>query len=211
MKKQYLTKAERLQFVLSEDLKSILIGLSLGDLYVNKQKRSANVRLCFEQGTVHESYLSHLYDLFQSYCMQVPKVYTRLPDKRTGQIYSRISFQTAALPCFNELYNLFYPDGKKIVPSDIGDLLTPLGLAYWICDDGSFVVKDKAVVLCTHSFSIDEVKLLVSVLTDKFNLKCTINKDNGKDIIRISSKSLPDLQNLLKSIMPPMMLHKLGL
>jgi len=86
-----------------------------------------------------------------------------------------------------------------------------LGLAYWICDDGTFVKKDRGVVLYTNSFSIDEVKLLVSVLTDKFNLKCTINKNNGKDIIRISSKSLPDLQNLLKNIMPPMMLHKIGL
>jgi len=100
MKKQYLTKAERLQFVLSENLKSILVGLSLGDLYVHKQKRCANVRLCFEQGTVHESYLFHLYNLFQSYCMQAPKVYTRLPDKRTGKIYSRILFKTYRVTLF---------------------------------------------------------------------------------------------------------------
>jgi hypothetical protein len=211
MKKQYLTKAERLQFVLSEDLKSILIGLSLGDLYVNKQKRSVNARLEFEQGLVHDKYLDHLYDLFQSYCMQVPKVYTRLPDKRTGQTYSRISFQTAALPCFNELYNLFYPNGQKVVPSNIGDLLTPLGLCYWICDDGGFCKRDKAITLSTQGFKLEEVELLISALTNKFDIKCTLKKERNAFAIRISSKSLPVVQNLLAPIIPSMMKHKIGL
>lgn len=210
MKKTYLTKSQRLEFVLPENLKSILIGLTLGDLYVQKQKRAANVRLCFEQGTIHEDYLLHLYELFKTFCMQAPKVHTRLPDKRTGKIYSRILFQTYSLPCFSEVFNLFYPEGKKTIPKNIGDLLEPLSLAYWICDDGTFS-KDRAVVLYTNSFSLDEVNLLISVLTNKFNLKCTVNKNRGDYLIRISSKSLGELQNLLKNIMPPMMLHKIGL
>jgi len=210
MKKFYLTKAQRLQFVLPETLKSILVGLMLGDLNGEKQKIGSNIRLRFEQGTVHEDYLLHLYDLFKSFCPQAPKAYTRLPDKRTGKIYSRILFYTYSLPCFTEIFCLFYPDVKKIVPSNIGELLTPLSLAYWICDDGTFP-KDRGVVLCTNSFSKDEVNLLVSALTDKFNLKCTVNKNRGNYVIRISSKSLPDLQNLLKNIMPPMMFYKIGL
>lgn len=211
MQKVYLTKAQRLQFALPENLKSILVGLILGDLYAQKQKIGSNVRFRFEQSTIHEDYLLHLYDLFKSFSMQAPKVYTSLPHKLTGKIYSRILFNTYSLPCFNDLYNLFYVDGKKIIPSNIGDLLTPVGLAYLICDDGTFVKKDKGVVLYTNCFSLDEVKLLVSVLTDKFKLNCSINKNRGNYVIRISSKSLPDLQNLLKNIMPPMMLHKIGL
>jgi hypothetical protein len=34
-----------------------------------------------------------------------------------------------SLPCLNELNQLFYPEGKKVVPLNIGDLLTPAGLA----------------------------------------------------------------------------------
>jgi len=211
MKKTYLTKAQRLQIVIPESLKPILIGLALGDLHVVKQKKGINVSLRFEQGTVHEDYLLHLYDLFQDYCMQAPRIFNSLPHKLTGKSYSRILFTTCSLFCFNELYDLFYLEGKKIIPSNIGALLTPLGLAYWISDDGSFVKKDRGVVLCTNGFSLAEVELLVSVLTDKFGLTCTINKSRGNHVIRISSKSLPDLQNLLKNIMPPMMLHKIGL
>ena len=40
------------------------------------------------------------------------------------------------LPCFNKLYLLFYKVKKKVIPSNIGDYLTPLSLAYWICDEG---------------------------------------------------------------------------
>jgi hypothetical protein len=119
--------------------------------------------------------------------------------KKTGKVHSAIFFRTFALPCFKELYELFYVEGSKVVPLNIGELLTPLGLCYWISDDGTFDKINRAVRLCTNSFSLDEVQLLVSVLTNKFNLKCTINKQRGAYIIRISSKSLPDLQNLLKT------------
>ncbi len=34
--------------------------------------------------------------------------------------------------------NLFIVKEKKIVPSNIADLLTPVSLAYWIMDDGTF-------------------------------------------------------------------------
>jgi hypothetical protein len=81
-----------------------------------------------------------LYELFQTYCRSVPKISNRLPYKRTGQIYTRVQFQTYSLPCFNELYSLFYLDGKKIVPLNIFDLMTPLSLAYWIADDGFFLL-----------------------------------------------------------------------
>jgi hypothetical protein len=38
---------------------------------------------------------------------------------------------------------------KKVVPLNIDELLTPLGLCYWICDDGSFCKRDKAITLNT--------------------------------------------------------------
>jgi hypothetical protein len=63
---------------------------------------------------------------------------THVLKNRPGMVYSAIYLRTYALPCFNELLLTFYPLGNKIVPLNIAELLTPLGLAYWICDDGSF-------------------------------------------------------------------------
>jgi hypothetical protein len=115
---------------LSTKLREILVGLLLGDLCAHIQKKRVNPILRFEQGFVHKDYLDHLYDLFEAYCLTAPKIYTRLPNKITGKIYSSVKFYTCALPCFIELYNICYPEGRKIVPANIGDLISPLGLAY---------------------------------------------------------------------------------
>jgi hypothetical protein len=123
----------------------------------------------------------------------------------------RFRFSTFSLPCFNELYELFYVNGKKVIPSNIAELLTPLGLAYWIADDAGFNERYRVVILNTQSFSLEEVNNLIKVLDDKFNLKATINKNKGNFVIRISAESVPVLQVLLKDIMPSPMLHKIGL
>lgn len=108
----------------------------------------------------------HLFELFKSYCLAAPKTANRLPDKRTGNIYTRITFRTFSLPCFNELYNLFYLEGVKIIPSNIGELLTGLSLAYWLSDDGTFVKGRDIVIISTESYSESDVDLLITVLSN---------------------------------------------
>jgi hypothetical protein len=100
---------------------------------------------------------------------------------------------------------------KTVVPHNIGELLTPLGLCYWICDDGSFCQKTRTIVIITHGFTLEEVNLLIKALTDKFELNCTIKKDKIAFAIRISPKSLPILKKLLAPHMPSMMRFKIGL
>jgi len=102
-------------------------------------------------------------------------------------------------------------NGKKVVPQNIGELLTPLGLCYLISDDGGFNKVYGSLILSTQSFSLVEVNLLINVLNSKWNLDCTINKKGPHFVIRIPSKSLPILQSLLGPLMPTMMKHKIGL
>ena len=210
VKPRRLTNLERSQFELPENLKEILVGLLLGDLFIQSQSKSGNVRLFFEQGIIHKDYLYHLFDLFKSYCSTEPKGYTRAPDKRTGNSYSRLSFKTYSLPCFKELHTKFYLEKVKVIPLDIVNLLTPLSLAYWICDDGNWV--NGGVHLHTNSYTLEEVNLLVKILNEKFNFKCTVyvvDKNTGARIIRINAESVPQLQALIGPIMPSMMRHKI--
>nr|QWC53733.1 LAGLIDADG homing endonuclease [Rhizoctonia solani] len=206
-----LTKLERLQFSLSDDLKNILVGLYLGDLYVQRRTKGSNAYLQFAQGLVNKDYLEHLYELFKIYCYNAPNTTSMAPDKRTGEVYSRVRFHTYSLPCFNHLYDLFYPEGKKIVPLNIGELLTPIGIAYWIADDGCWIKSKRHVVLSTNSFTIKEVELLIEVLNNKFNLKSYICKQISGYQIIIPSYSVSVLQSLLAPVMPSAMKHKIGL
>src|SRR5690349_3568369 len=104
---------------------------------LKNKKPSVNIRLRFIQGIIHIDYLEHLFKLFSNYCASALKIHNPAPDKRTGKVYSYAYFKTYSLACFNEFYNLFYPAGKKVVPTNIAELLTPLGLAYLISDDGT--------------------------------------------------------------------------
>ena len=83
-----------------------------------------------------------------------------------------------------------------------------------MCDDGTWDKQKRHVRICTESFTLAEVNLLANTLNDKWDLKCYINKKGtnleGYRII-IPSYSVPHLQALLKDIMPPMMMHKIGL
>jgi hypothetical protein len=208
-KPKRLTDLEKSQFTLSDKLKEILVGLILGDLYINK--RHTNVRLMFKQGIVNKDYLIHLHELFSDYCPSGPKFTNADPDKRTGIVYTGIYFNTYSLPCFNALYNLFYIGGVKIVPSNIFELLTPLGLAYFISDDGSFSKSTKIVKLCTENFIESDVDLLIQVLENKFNLECRKEKRGKGFRIVIKNKSLETLRELVCPHLHSSMLYKLGL
>jgi len=65
-----------------------------------------------------------------------PKITNRKEDKRTGKVYNSLIFKTRMLPCFNYLWDLFYDNKIKKVPLNIGELLTEVGLAFLIMDDG---------------------------------------------------------------------------
>jgi len=58
---------------------------------------------------------------------------------------------------------------------------------------------------------LEEVNLLAQVLNDKFDLKVGIYKNGSGSSIRVSTKSMPVLQELLKDKMPSMMRHKISL
>ena len=212
MKKPYLTKLERSQFELPNNLKNILIGLLLGDLCAQKQTKNSNTMLRFIQGIPNKEYLLHLFELFGNYTrLDQPSIIDRSPDHRTGKIYNCIQFHTYALPCFNELHNLFYVNGKKVVPSNIGELLTPEGLAYWICDDGKHVASG-GLTLCTNSFSDKEVASLIDLLVTRYGLICTIHKaPKGQHLIFISKKSMEELRSIVKPYIVPSMMYKVHL
>jgi hypothetical protein len=201
-----LTNVFKDSFSISPDLHGVIIGLILGDLHVNKA--SKNARLMFKQGLVHKDYIYHLFQLFSSYSkMEAPRHYEYF-DKRTKKIYYSISFNTYSLPCFNYYHSLFYVNGVKIIPKNIGELLTPAGLAYWAMDDGSKL--EEGFKLSTNSYTKEDVQFLVTVLKLNFNLDCTIH-NFGKDqfTIFIKQNSMDKFRSLVTPYFHNSMLYKL--
>ncbi|RYX78149.1 hypothetical protein EON69_00085 [bacterium] len=118
--------------------KEIIVGTLLGDASLERRKPTHNTRLRFDQTYPdHNLYIQSIYHVFQNLTgpLGVPKIYIRKPDKRTGKVYMSIAFKTRALESLNCFYDLFYTydslgKRRKIVPTNIGDLLTSRALAY---------------------------------------------------------------------------------
>jgi LAGLIDADG DNA endonuclease family len=127
-------------------------------------------------------YFNLVFSYFSGFCTAnyTPVTRTNL-DSRNGEAYLVISFATMQLVCFNIVHSLFYQDNTKIVPYNIFNLLTPIGLAFWIMDDGSR--QNDGLHLSVYSFDSESVDRLLKTLRDKFNLKCSIHKhDRGPRI-----------------------------
>ena len=141
-----------------------------GDVSLEKATSNSNIRLRFDQSiSIHSEYIYFLYELFKVYTLSPPKSTNRKPDSLTGKIYNSLIFKTRMLPCFNYLWELFYIDKVKTVPLNIGELLTEVGLAFWIMDDGG-LGSNGTLNLHTDSYTLSEVNLLIEVLKRNFKI-----------------------------------------
>jgi hypothetical protein len=190
-----------------DPLFDITVGLMLGDLSAVKRYPNSMAVLKFCQSYKHLDYLIHLYDLFSLYVSSPPRVYEI---NRSSDSYLQVSFQTLSFPFFDQLYLLFYDpiSRKKIVPENIGNLLTPLGLSYWFSDDGA--KAGYGLLLHTDGFSKEDVILLISVLDSKFGLRCSLyQRHKGQYAIYISAHSKERFIGLIYTFLHPSMKYKL--
>lgn len=129
-------------------------------------------------------------------------------DKRTNKIYSTLHFSTRTIPFLNVFYDLFYLNKTKVIPSSIGNLLTNIGLAQWIMDDGSF---QSGLILQTNAYTIIEVENLINVLLSNFNINSYIRIEKNSPVIYIPANQIDLLRSLVLNHMHPSTHYKLGI
>jgi heme/copper-type cytochrome/quinol oxidase subunit 4 len=198
------------------DVLSLIVGSLLGDSHLEKRKNGVGSRLLLEQCNSNVEYLMwfHKFLATQGYCsLTPPKLHKRIKE---GKIFFHYRINSYTFSSFNWIHDMFYkwdPTQNryiKVVPSNLGELLTPLSLAIWFMDDGSRA--GKAVRIATNGFTLEEIKFLCHLLYEKFNLVATPSKA-GKDkghILYIHKKSMITFVNLIKPYMIKSLHYKLG-
>jgi rRNA maturation endonuclease Nob1 len=87
-------------------------------------------------------------------------------------------------------------------------MLTPVALAHLIMGDGT-TWSGSGVILCTDSYSIQDVVRLINVLIYRYYLKCNIRIcREGQYRIYISKKSMELLRTIVMAHMTPSMFYK---
>ena len=124
--------------------KAIMIGLLLGDGYINDKGR-VEIEHCIEQ----KDYCVYKAKLLHAVCggkdinvHEYQRTRSILKDGRQwkNNTFTTVSFKKQSKH-FMYFRNLLYKNGRKEITQDVLDLLTPLSIALWWLDDGLLVKK----------------------------------------------------------------------
>jgi|SRR5215469_6794898 len=114
------TVLERNMIKIPNNILSIYVGILLSDANISKSNK-ADARLQFKQTIKHINYFYFVFFKLNHYCSKAPyNVNTIINNKQ----HKGLGFTTRTLPCITELYNIFYINNKKVVPSNLYNLLT---------------------------------------------------------------------------------------
>lgn len=81
-------------------------------------------------------------------------------------------------PFFTKMRRAFYPNGTKEITENCLKLLTPLGFAVWLMDDGSYEPSLRYTIISTSSYNLAEHELMREYLGDVWKLPCNIQKSH---------------------------------
>ena len=151
----------------------VLVGTVLGDGFLQKTGEK-NARLRLEHSQKQKDYVLWKGNIFGRLFQGKPSLLERLHPK-SGETYKYCRWQSSASPSFGKWRKYFYPNGKKIIPSDIGDFLTePITLAVWYMDDGYFNKIDRNCHIYLGRVSRAEAEILQESVAKNFGIEATI-------------------------------------
>lgn len=183
---------------LTEKQKHIIVGCLLGD---GAMRKKTNALLEINHSVKQKVLVDWVYTQIQIFVGTAPK-------QRKGN-GKRIAyrFTTRSLPVFTPLYDQFFLNKKKRIPTNLE--LSPLTLAVWFMDDGS--KSRSSIYLNTQQFSREEQIILQQMLLKQWKIETTLNKDKCYFRIRIRVSSVRKFVSLIKPYLLSEFYYKLPL
>lgn len=180
----------------NEIQEQILIGSMLGDGAISKKGDSYRFRLthCEEQ----EAYFRFKTSFFEGKSYKRDKDNALLFDSKSSYIFKKYRD------------DWYCNDTKKhIIPKDLK--LSPLTLAIWFMDDGSFNNESKkSIEIYTNTFNEESVSFLVKKLREEYLVDCSYRVKNDHYIITFSRAGTKSFLDIISPYVVPSMTYKLG-
>ncbi|MBI2021094.1 hypothetical protein HYS99_01105 [Candidatus Giovannonibacteria bacterium] len=193
--------------ILTDRQREILVGKLLGDGHLETLNHSRTYRLKIEHSIKQKDYVEWLLKEFRNWVHG--NMYTKLKYER-----KYVGFTTYTHGALRFYAQQFYKDGKKIVPKMIYKLLSPIGLAAWFMDDGSWKSdRHSTYIIHTLGFKKDSLILLQDVLRKKFGIETALHMQRQKYWrLYIISEYAEKFRNVIEPYVLeiPSMKYKLG-
>lgn len=186
---------------LTERQRSVIFGTLLGDGSLIETTSKKNLRLQIAHCEKQKAYVFWKYEEFKAFVLSPPSY------QRWNQSWR---FRTISHPELTEIGALFYPQRKKIVPTDIIEYLDPLGLAVWFMDDGAIGSRGQGYILNTQSFLEEDVYLLREILITRFHIhEISLHNDKGRKRLYIRKNSMKEFRDVISPYLLPFFRYKL--
>lgn len=187
---------------LTPEQRSVIIGSLLGDGCINTHNSFQ-----IEHNISQTEYVRWKHKKLQSIAGKPPRVITRF-DTRSQKLYHSIRFYTRCV--MGDFRSLFYEDERKIVPSNLSELLDDLALAVWFMDDGGRGAHTlHGVVFNTSAFTENEQFYLQRILDENFNLKVNVHHVGKGYQLYVTSRSYKNFYNRILPYLIPQTKYKL--
>ena len=196
----------RNSLVLSSQQKSFIYGTMLGDgsIIGNQDNKQKNYRLQIGHSIKQKELVLWKYEILKKFVIKSPSY---------RKINNSLVFRTISHPQITEIYNFFYKNSKKVLPSNIEDILKDkLSLAVWFMDDGGiarYSGKIQGYYLNTQSFNLKENQKLVRLFEKAYGLKVYILKNKGNHRLYFGSQARNLFRQLIVDRIIPSLNYKI--
>lgn len=198
------------------DVISTQFGSILGDGHLEKRNILGGTRFKITQSHANVEYLKSFHNFFveRGYCNPKKPHLIKRPvgGFKPGFEYNFSSYTFTSL---NWLHEIFYQNGRKIMPTykSLELYFTPLAFAHLFKGNGSRAKNAGAKIALNKDFTKEEVILFSEALRDHYDLKTSVHAHTmgtKVPIIYIYKESLPIQSNHIKKYMLPSKYYKLN-
>jgi len=201
----------RLQSAFPSHQLDVIIGSLLGDARLECRSKgiraSYTARFRVHHGDKQKKYVLWKYKILKDLVCKEPRKISWTNKKRNLKETSWY-FHTRSLKNFGIIHEIFYKNGVKKFPIEILQVFSDRMLAVWYMDDGSN--NNRNITLNTHSFSLENQKIIIGFLKSKYHLNPTIIKDRTQWKISIGSNDYNDFLSIIAPYIAPSMIYKIA-
>ncbi len=189
--------------------KAVVIGTILGDGFLQKTGKK-NARLRLEHSLKQQDYLIWKCQILSNFFQKKPVILER-SNLKFGKNYQYIRNQSYSGLEFGKLHQLFYVDGKRVIPNKISELLkAPMSLAVWFMDDGYYYLRDKIAYVYLPKLDPDSISNLLTALNLNYGLSPQLKiKKRGEYVLIFTVKDTGRLIQIIKPYIIKSMSHKI--
>jgi recombination protein RecA len=195
--------------LLSDFQWQVVLGGLMGDGALSPTRSSNGSRFRWGHGAKQASYGDWKASLFANVGVS-----------RSTNAKGAVFHDMRPLPELAELREAVYLGGKKVLSDDYLKALTPLSLAIWYMDDGSFAIRSKGLQqrtaggsgraeICVQAMTTDTRARLRDYLADTWGIEAKLMNRAGKGVLQFPTAETAKLHALIAPFVHPTMEYKL--